>query len=158
MAEGPDFPVSNVTWHDCQEFCNNTGLLLPTEAQWEMACRAGLGTPYSGHWDDMGWTSKNSEGRQRPVGGKKPNGFGIYDMHGNVWEWCVDTYDERFYLRTPGIVQKNPECTIDSEYRVTRGGGTLRNSSLCRSAARSSELPGIGQPDVGFRPAYYPLP
>ena len=87
-------PVEQVAWDDCQEFCTKSGLSLPTEAQWEYACRAGTAGPFSGtaNLDEMGWYRQNSGGTTHPVGEKQPNDFGLYDMHGNVWEWCEDWY------------------------------------------------------------------
>ena len=84
--KGDDLPVESVSWNDCQEFCEKTGLQLPTEAQWEYACRAGTTDAYAGNLDEMAWYYSNSGNKTHPVGTKKPNAWGLYDMHGNVWE------------------------------------------------------------------------
>ena len=101
QLKGDNRPVETVSWEDCQEFCLKLGLSLPTEAQWEYACRAGSGGPFAGtgRLDDMGWWTENSGRRLHAVGEKEPNDFGLYDMQGNVWEWCEDVYDEGFYAR-----------------------------------------------------------
>ncbi|MBN1444455.1 MAG: formylglycine-generating enzyme family protein, partial [Planctomycetes bacterium] len=152
--KGDDLPVEQVSWDDCLEFCRKLGLNLPTEAQWEYACRAGTNRPYAGtgHLDDMGWYLVNSGEKTQPVGKKQPNGFGLHDMHGNVWEWCGDTYDARFYA-TPEACRKDPVCTSGSEYRVDRGGGLFDVAAGCRSADRYRYMPGNRYRYLGFRPA-----
>ena len=89
---GDDLPVENVSQEECRKFCVATGLALPPEAQWEYACRAGTSGPYGGTGapDAMGWYGKNSGRVTHPVGEKRANDFGLYDMHGNVLEWCED--------------------------------------------------------------------
>ncbi|MGQ9592836.1 MAG: formylglycine-generating enzyme family protein, partial [Planctomycetota bacterium] len=111
------------------------GLELPTEAQWEYACRAGTTGPYAGtsRLGDMGWYDANSGGTTHPVGKKTPNGFGLYDMHGNVWEWCADSYDERYYARSP---RKDPTGPSSGDHRVVRGGSWNNFGRYCRSAGR----------------------
>jgi formylglycine-generating enzyme required for sulfatase activity len=136
--EGENLPVEKVTWYDCQEFCKKTGLSLPTEAQWEYACRAGTTGPYggTGNLDDMGWYKNNSSNKVHPVGEKQPNHFGLYDMHGNVCEWCEDVYDSEFY-RKPEAAKKDPVSTSGSVFRPFRGGGACRSDATdCRSAYR----------------------
>ena len=87
----------------------------------------------------------------------KPNGFGLYNMHGNVWEWCMDVYDERFY-KSPDAVRSNPLCTSGSRDRVIRGGSWSNVAWYCRSAFRHMSDPLYRGSRIGFRPAYYPLP
>jgi formylglycine-generating enzyme required for sulfatase activity len=94
--KGANRPVEQVSWYDCQEFIeklNSKGngvFRLPTEAEWEYACRAGTTDDYAGNLDEMGWYDKNNVGKTQPVGKKKANPWGLYDMHGNVSEWCQD--------------------------------------------------------------------
>jgi formylglycine-generating enzyme required for sulfatase activity len=150
-----------VSWDDCQEFCKLTGLSLPTEAQWEYACRAGTGTPYySGNTEEdlksVGWYSGNSEGKVHAVGSKDPNAFGLYDMHGNVWEWCVDVYDAEFYSKREAL-EKDPVYTSGSEFRVFRGGSWSYIAVRCRSACRGNWHPSHRNLNLGFRPVR-PLP
>ncbi|GAB4401903.1 MAG: hypothetical protein OHK0053_25200 [Microscillaceae bacterium] len=137
-------PVENVSWEDIQEFLQKLNAMtgknyrLPTEAEWEYACRAGTTTPfYTGNnlTTDQANYDGNSKGQYRakttPVGSFAPNAWGLYDMHGNVWEWCSDWYDE--YSST---AQTNPEGPATGSYRVLRGGSWLYYASSCRSANR----------------------
>ena len=153
--KGDTLPVETVFWKDCQEFCKKTGLSLPTEAQWEYACRAGTEGPYggTGKLDDMGWYKENSGGRTHPVGEKQPNHFGLHDMHGNLFEWCADSFDAGFYTK-PEATQKDPLCTTGSEeYRVLRGGSWRNNANRCRSAVRVWGDPSHTITSTGFRPS-----
>jgi len=130
---GRELPVDTVGWKDCRTFCEKAGggLRLPTEAEWEYACRAGTQGPYAGDLDEMGWYLGNSDGATHPVGGRKPNAWGLYDMHGNVWEWCQDIIDK--YSNEAVTDPAGPEK--DGE-RVLRGGSWAAYASDCRSAAR----------------------
>lgn len=119
-----NLPVENVSWEDCSEFSSKTGLSLPTEAQWEYACRAGSEGPFAGTgmFDDMGWYVENSGVEKHPIGQKQPNDFGLYDMHGNVREWCEDVFDRDVYSK-PEVRRHDPVNDSGSEGRVVRGGG-----------------------------------
>jgi formylglycine-generating enzyme required for sulfatase activity len=108
--KGENLPVEQVTWDDAQEFCKkfsekyNVKMRLPTEAEWEYACRAGATSQY--YWGkeldgDYCWYKKNSGDITHPVGEKKPNAWGLYDMAGNIWEWCMDWYNDRYYMISP---------------------------------------------------------
>ena len=125
---GPNFPMYYVSWDDCQEFCQKLSqkldqqVKLPTEAQWEYACRAGTAGDYAGNLDEMAWYWDNSNKTTHPVGTKKPNAWGLYDMLGNVWEWCSDYYDKEYYAKSPTSDPENTESTEASPYRVIRGG------------------------------------
>jgi formylglycine-generating enzyme required for sulfatase activity len=160
---GENFPVEQVSWEDCQVFCRETGLRLPTEAGWEHACRAGSDEAFCFAGDatrlgEYAWYREDAGRRTHPVGKKKPNAFGLHDMHGNVCEWCEDVYNVFFY-RMPGATQKNPVCAhtwfSDSEVRrVVRGGCWGLQASWCRSAARASGVPSARSDMCGFRPVW----
>lgn len=137
--EGDDLPVESVSWNDCQEFCKKCTQLgfpvqLPMEAQWEYACRAGTKGMFAGNLDEMAWYSSNSEDESHPVGTKKPNAWGLYDMHGNVWEWCTD-----------------PLGSLRDSYRTIRGGSWFSNAQSCRSAYRGSFVSSARNRYNGFR-------
>ena len=153
-SRGDALPVELVSWEDCQEFCKKSGLSLPTEAQWEHACRAGTSGAYAGtgNLDDMGWYDKNSGRRAHPVGEKQANDFGLHDMHGNVKEWCEDWYQADYYDESAGA---DPRCeNSGSTIRVVRGGSWSIDAVRCRSAFRGVSHPLIRDPTIGFRPAW----
>jgi formylglycine-generating enzyme required for sulfatase activity len=143
-----------VSWEDARAYASWAGLRLPTEAEWEYACRAG--TPTRFHSGDsqadlklVGWHDANSEGRLHPVGEKAPNGFGLYDMHGNVWEWVEDDWHDT-YDKAPSDGRSwidDPRGTR----RVMRGGSWYDVGRICRSAARYGYAPDARDVDVGFR-------
>lgn len=151
----PDQPVVGVSWEDAKRYADWSGLRLPAEAEWEYACRAGTRARYwSGDLetdlDRVGWYDDNSKGRLHPVGEKEPNPFGLYDMHGNVWEWCEDDWHEN-YEGAP----KESGPWIDhprGARRVMRGGGWGNSARNCRSAFRYGFEP-VDRYDggVGFR-------
>ncbi len=167
--KGDDLPVESVSWNECQKFCLMTGLSLPNEAQWEYACRAGTSTPFSFGAtitpEQVNYNGKYPygdapKGLDRPkavaVGSLPANGFGLHDMHGNVWEWCEDVYDANFY-GTPAAAGPDPVSTSGSGDRVIRGGGWYLFASYCRSAFRGGLRPGDRSEPFGFRPLR-PLP
>ncbi len=123
---------------------------LPTEAQWEYACRAGTTTAYSygasANGDYM-WYTSNSSSQTHDVGTKKPNPWGLYDMHGNVWEWCLDWYTSS--LGTAAVT--DPKGASSGSYRVERGGGWISSAAYCRSANRGYDYPSNTDYDLGFR-------
>jgi formylglycine-generating enzyme required for sulfatase activity len=143
--KGAKNPVEQVSWDDCQAFVKKLSakvgglaFALPTEAEWEYACRAGSTTKYCfGDSDrelgDYGWYDSNSDKKTHPVGQKKPNAFGLYDMHGNVWEWCQDWYDENYYKNSP---KDDPTGPTKGDGRVLRGGSWFYDPWSCRSAYR----------------------
>jgi formylglycine-generating enzyme required for sulfatase activity/tRNA A-37 threonylcarbamoyl transferase component Bud32 len=149
----PNRPVEQVSWEDCQEFLKvvnerNPGLRarLPTEAEWEYACRAGTETSiYAGDLDSIAWYSDNSHGTQ-PVAQKKPNDWGLYDMLGNVWEWCSDGYGP--YSAEP---VKDPGGPNKGSKRVIRGGAWFEFARYVRCAARDARAPGGRSGYLGFR-------
>ncbi len=159
--KGDDLPVENVSWNDAQEFIkkvNDSGVIpegwkvdLPSEAQWEYACRAGETGPYSGGTiEQVAWYYGNSGSKTHPVGTKKPNAWGLYDMHGNVWEWCADWYGDELSGGT------NPSGPSSGVFRVLRGGSWNDNAALCRAANRNGFNPGDRDGFLGFRPALVP--
>jgi formylglycine-generating enzyme required for sulfatase activity len=171
-------PVESVSWFDAVEFCNalsrkeglppfysikdqtvevpdwhGPGYRLPTEAEWEYACRAGSTTRFSFGDDESAlgqyaWYSANSGNQTHPVGEKKPNAFGLHDMHGNVWEWCWDGYDADYYKQSPAVDPRGPEAAAR---RVIRGGGWDYDPRYARSAFRYGSAPGNRHHDLGFR-------
>ena len=157
---GDDLPVEQVSWNDAVEFCaklNKMGkapkgwaFTLPTEAQWEYAARGGnrsRGFTYSGSNDfvEVAWHDGNADKKTHPVAQKKANELGLYDMSGNVWEWCLDLY-EVGYARDPEFLTDNR-----GKYRVNRGGSWYYLPKFCRSASRDCDAPGFCDDDVGFR-------
>ena len=175
-----DSPVTQVNWNDAVAFCNwlsgqekldlcyqrdgdtwallpkTNGYRLPTEAEWEYACRAGMTTQYSfgDDWqehDKYGWSENNAGGRPPAVGSLPANPFGLYDIHGNVWEWCHDWYDGKWYEKSPS---DDPVGPSRASSRVVRGGSWLSMPAGCRSSSRYGyNAPSFRYYDRGFRPA-----
>jgi anti-anti-sigma factor len=155
--QNPRGPVEMVSWHDAMDFCNRlsqqSGIAytLPMEAQWEYACRSGSLNRFSfGDYDylldDHAWYSRNSRARTHTVGEKKPNAFGLYDMHGNVWEWCLSLYKD--YSLEGDRERDDP--ALDG-FRVLRGGSWNYVAKVCRSAFRFWRNPTAADPSWGFR-------
>ncbi len=147
-SESASKPVEMVSWNDCQDFCQRTGLRLPSEVEWEYACRAGTTGAYAGDLDSIGWYDQNSGSSTHPVRQKRANPWGLHDMHGNVWEWCADVYAQR-------ASSTQAPATAGSGSRVLRGGGWNSFASFCRSAFRSNG-PGGTTGNFGFRVARTP--
>jgi formylglycine-generating enzyme required for sulfatase activity len=150
----PRQPVVGVSWEDAQRYASWAGLRLASEAEWEYACRAGTRSRfYTGDrekdLDQAGWYEKNSGGRTHPVGEKKPNAWGLYDMHGNVWEWVEDDWHDT-YKKAPddgSAWADNPRGST----RVIRGGSWNVDAHSCRSATRDGDWPVLRSNRVGFR-------
>jgi len=153
--KGADRPVEQVSWVDVQTFIGKLNdregrnvYRLPTEAEWEYACRAGTTGAYAGDLASMGWYADNSDNRTHPVGRKRANAWGLYDMHGNVWEWVGDWYAGNYYKNSP---RADPIGPSSGSYRVLRGGGWNLNAALCRSADRNLNAPVVRYGSLGFR-------
>jgi formylglycine-generating enzyme required for sulfatase activity/predicted Ser/Thr protein kinase len=161
--QGENNPVETVSWEDCQKFIDNLnkkkGLShtyrLPSEAEWEYACRAGTTTRF--YWGSIDskstigqycWYDGNSNNTTHPVGQKLPNAWGLYDMSGNVWEWCEDEYSKS-YSGAP--TDGSPWVSPSGSYRVFRGGGWCNGAGFCRSADRALFSPVNRDNDLGFR-------
>ncbi len=164
--EGEDNPVENVSWNDAVEFCKKLSGIegrafrLPTSAEWEYACRAGTDTPFNTR-DTIDPNQANYAGayaygdgdegvyhkRTIAVGSFSPNAFGLYDMHGNVWEWCQDWYDANYYSTDPTADPQGPSTGAS---RVLRGGSWISYPRHCRSAFRGGGAP-WGRFGIGFR-------
>jgi formylglycine-generating enzyme len=157
---GGNCPVESVSWKDAKKFIRQlnarTGkrYRLPTEAEWEYAARSGgkqekwAGTIDANRLDEYAWYKDNSDMKTHEVGQKQPNGLGLYDMSGNVWEWCQDRYDEKYYEQAK---EKNPKGPESGEYRVMRGGSWNYDSSITRAAYRGDINPDNRNSDLGFR-------
>jgi formylglycine-generating enzyme required for sulfatase activity len=156
---GDDLPVETVSWNDCQEFLKKLSAKegktyrLPTEAEWEYACRAGTTTRFNAGDDDkaldgVGWYFGNSGGMPHPVGQKKANVWGLYDMHGSVIEWCQDLYGDDYYKSSPAV---DPTGSAQGADRVLRGGCWFFIPRYSRSSGRGRNDPGFRSPLLGFR-------
>ncbi len=157
--KGANNPVENVSWNDIQEFLqklnSKTGknYRLPTEAEWEYAARGGnQGQSFkyggSNSIDEVAWYNGNSNSETHEVGQKQPNNLGLYDMSGNVWEWCSDWYDDHYYKNSPS---KNPQGASSGSSRVLRGGSWFFIDNYCRSSYRYRYLPDSRYFSFGFR-------
>ena len=174
--KGKNRPVEQVSWDDCQEFCQNlteslNGRIifrLPSEAEWEYACRAGTTTEFhfgnvikanlanfDGHHSWNGSPKGKRRNKTTDAGSFRSNPWGLFDMHGNVWQWCQDAWDEAFYQKSP---LQDPICNsnkcIDISSYVLRGGSWVNLPQYCRAAFRFRHLPAIRYNSIGFRVAF----
>ncbi len=147
-------PIMKVSWFDATAYAEwlsditGESFRLPTEAEWEHACRAGTKTDYS-FGENISQALANfdrANNKTMPVGSYQPNPFGLYEMHGNVWEWCSDWYD-----KYPGEKVKDPKGPDNGKYRVLRGGSWFVNAGLTRSSSRACDEPGERDHSRGFR-------
>jgi formylglycine-generating enzyme required for sulfatase activity len=158
-----DRPVINVDWQDATEYCDwlrrETGQAyrLPTEAEWESACRAGSASTWSfgddeEQLEDYAWYDKNADDQTHLVGEKKANVWGLHDMHGNVWEWCKDWFDNEYYAKChKRSIVKNPQGPDRGAHRVLRGGSCFSRPLHCRAVYRYLNLPENRFDNIGFR-------
>ena len=157
----PKRPVEQVTWNDTQDFIRKLNerddgytYRLPTEAEWEYAARAGTEDDYAGNLDAMAWYKNNAAGATHEVGSKEPNGFGLHDMHGNVWEWCADYYAEGYYSSSPIV---DPQGPGTGTTRVVRGGSWYYAADQQRSSFRLGMAPLFRNANFGFRLVREPI-
>ena len=155
--KGDNLPIEKVSWNNCQKFISKLNKLtgksfrLPSEAEWEYAARGGnksRGYQYSGSntIGDVAWYYGNSSSMTHAVGTKQPNELGLYDMTGNVWEWCQDWFDS--YSSSP---QTNPTGAVSGSIRVYRGGGWYHSAGDCRTSFRLVGAPGFRSDGLGLR-------
>ncbi|MCX5639460.1 MAG: formylglycine-generating enzyme family protein, partial [Planctomycetota bacterium] len=148
-----------VSWNTIQSFLSATGMRLPSEAEWEYACRAGTTTAFNnGSSDDntvgtIAWYDYNSGNQTHAVGGKAANALGLFDMSGNVWEWVNDWYDGSYYSVSPST---NPLGPVSGNYRVLRGGSWYDDTGFVRSSYRYNITPDYTNYNFGFRVARAP--
>ncbi|WP_051327018.1 formylglycine-generating enzyme family protein [Desulfatibacillum aliphaticivorans] len=156
---GDDYPVENVSWTNAKEFVRRLTVAndmkywfdVPSEAQWEYVCRSGgQAEQFAGTADPLeaAWFLENSQGTTHPVASKKPNGLGVYDMSGNVWEWCRDQYDVKAYAKHE---PNDPVFRGEEPYHVIRGGAFNFNAFNVRCGVRNDSAPGDPYYDIGFR-------
>ena len=162
--QSDDHPVVDVSWNEAVAFCEwlsrkeGTPYRLPTEAEWEYACRAGTTTSWHcGDRDatlpEYAWFAANRSGEIHPVGQLKPNAWGLFDMHGNVSEWCGDWHDDGYYKNSPPADPMGPGT---GSRRVTRGGGWYESAAGCQSVRRFGNQPRFRYSHLGFRVAAVP--
>jgi formylglycine-generating enzyme required for sulfatase activity len=160
FRKGGDYPMEQVSWNDAQDFIRRLNessgqtYRLPTEVEWEYAARSGgksekwTGTNLEYQLGEYGWFSANSGSQTRPVGQKRPNGLGLHDMSGNVWEWCQDWYDKGYYGKSP---KENPKGPDSGEEKCLRGGSWHDDAGIARASNRYGNLPALRNGTYGCR-------
>jgi formylglycine-generating enzyme required for sulfatase activity len=169
-SPGDNDPVVDVSWEDAKKYCawlsekSGQAIRLPSESEWECACRAGSKREFCFGDDEMrlgeyAWHDANSDSRAHEVGTRRANAWGLHDFHGNVWEWCEDTYHES-YKGAPAdgtAWTEGGKLWQGAPFRVCRGGCFVDWAVYCRSAFRGWDVPGFRWRYLGFRPAFWPL-
>ncbi len=146
--KGDRRPVEGVSWDEAASYCRAVGMRLPTEAEWEYAARAGNPAARFTPLDEVAWYGENSRSETKPVGGKQPNAWGLYDMLGNVWEWTADRYDGDYYKVSPAT---DPAGPATGETRVLRGGSWGGDPANVRVSNRSWDVPADRRHNIGIR-------
>lgn len=153
IAGKKNMPAVNISWYDSVMFSKWIDCRLLTEAEWEYSCRANSVELWCCNEKELynyAWYSENSMGQIKEIAQLSPNGFGLYDMHGNVWEWVSDSYDEHYYENSS---TNNPVNNSKSNLKVCRGGSVQAFSEMCRTAFRNYEPANFSASDIGFRVA-----
>jgi formylglycine-generating enzyme required for sulfatase activity len=160
LAAGLDAPVEQVSWNDCQGFISKMNqtqtrwkVRLPTEAEWEYACRAGSKRERYGKLDAIAWYEDDSKAHSEPVGKKQPNAFGLYDMLGNVWQWCND-----WFAPYPDSAVVDPKGPPTGEKRIMRGGCYYCEALHARASRRNRDPESHLYRSIGLRIAAEPRP
>jgi formylglycine-generating enzyme required for sulfatase activity len=146
--KNPDMPIVNVSWDDATAYCGWAGARLPTEAEWEYAARAGSSKARYGALDEIAWDLNNSDKRTHEVGQKRANGFGLFDMLGNVWQWVNDWFEPNYYQNSPG---QDPTGPASGHFRGLRGGSCFFAPKFIRASTRHKGPPSLSHTGIGFR-------
>lgn len=148
-----NLPIVDITWDEANQYCTWIGGRLPSEAEWEYAARGGSTQPRYGNLSDIAWTKENAGNQTHVVGGKQANGFGLFDMLGNVWEWVNDWYDPNYYKNSP---DHDPPGPAAGQERALRGGAWIVDAKLLRASDRYSLKPDVRSNFFGFRCVWTP--
>ena len=148
FSQADNHPVVNINWNEADTYCKGAGGRLPTEAEWEYAARAGVTAPQYGELDRIAWYGKNSKGGTHPSATRSPNQWGLYDMLGNVWEWCNDWYADKYDSANPVT---DPQGPATGQMRVLRGAAWDSEVWNARASDRGAAPHDLRQVVLGFR-------